>query len=84
MLITCVSSFHFIPQTYAGGGAAETVCPPAHELAWRYDVIITTFQRLSSDWAMRGDPRMAERLVLLKVRVSVIDVAGVDQLCLGG
>jgi hypothetical protein len=56
----------------AGGGAAETVCPPAHELAWNYDVVITTFQRLSSDWSMRGDPRMAERLVLLKVRQFII------------
>jgi hypothetical protein len=55
--------------TSAGGGAAEAVCPPAHELAWNYDVVITTFQRLSSDWSMRGDPRMAERLVLLKVRL---------------
>lgn len=50
-----------------GGGAAESVCPPAHELAWGYDVVITTFQRLSSDWSMRSDPRLAERLVLLKV-----------------
>ncbi|KAF8062721.1 hypothetical protein HT031_004051 [Scenedesmus sp. PABB004] len=51
----------------AGGGAAERACPPAHELAWGYDVVITTFQRLSTDWGLRGDPRMAERLVLLKV-----------------
>jgi hypothetical protein len=51
-----------------GGGAVESVCPPAHELAWGYDVVITTFQRLSSDWSLRGDPRLAERLVLLKVR----------------
>jgi hypothetical protein len=51
-----------------GGGAAEGVCPPAHELAWGYDVVITTFQRLSSDWSMRSDPQLAERLVLLKVR----------------
>eukprot|EP00775_Hariotina_reticulata_P009277 gene9277-9442_t len=51
----------------AGGGAADSVCPPAHELAWCYDVVITTFQRLSNDWSMRSDPRMAERLVLLKV-----------------
>jgi len=50
-----------------GGGAAESVCPPAHELAWGYDVVITTFQRLSNDWSMRSDPRLAERLVLLKV-----------------
>lgn len=52
----------------AGGGAAGSVCPPAHEIAWRYDVVIATIQRLSSDWSMRSDPRMAERLVLLKVR----------------
>lgn len=50
-----------------GGGAAETVCPPAHELAWSYDVVITTFNRLSSDWSLRSDPRLAERMVLLKV-----------------
>lgn len=50
-----------------GGGAAETVCPPAHELAWNYDVVITTFNRLSSDWSLRSDPRLAERMVLLKV-----------------
>lgn len=43
------------------------VCPPAHELAWCYDVVITTIQRLSSDWSMRGDPLLAERMVLLKV-----------------
>lgn len=50
----------------AGGGAAESECPPAHELAWCYDVVVTTFQRLSSDWSQRGDPNLAERLVLLK------------------
>lgn len=55
-----------------GGGAAESVCPPAHELAWGYDVVITTFQRLSSDWSMRSDPRLAERLVLLKVGILVL------------
>jgi hypothetical protein len=50
-----------------GGGAADSVCPPAHELAAKYDVVIVTPQRLSSDWGMRGDPLLAERLVLLKV-----------------
>jgi hypothetical protein len=51
-----------------GGGAAGSVCPPAHELAWGYDLVITTFQRLSNDWSVRGNPQLAERLVLLKVR----------------
>jgi hypothetical protein len=50
------------------------VCPPAHELAWGYDVVITTFQRLSSDWSMRSDPQLAERLVLLKVTAGRLGV----------
>jgi hypothetical protein len=67
-----------------GGGAAEGVCPPAHELAWGYDVVITTFQRLSSDWSMRSDPRLAERLVLLKVRGRCVVVGVVVVVCFGG
>jgi hypothetical protein len=62
-----VACWHDQHTNAGGGGAAESVCPPAHELAWGYDVVITTFQRLSSDWSMRSDPRLAERLVLLKV-----------------
>lgn len=28
--------------------------PPAHELAWNYDIVITTFNRLSTEWSGGG------------------------------
>lgn len=34
--------------TYWGLGRGQ---PPVHELAWGYDLVLTTFTRLSADWS---------------------------------
>ena len=34
--------------TYWGLGRGQ---PPVHELAWGYDMVLTTFSRLSADWS---------------------------------
>ena len=49
------------------GGYSSYSNVPAHELAWEYDVVLTSFNRLSNDWSSRNDMSQRHKHVLLKV-----------------
>lgn len=45
-------------QVYVLGSVKDT--PPVHELAWHYDVVITTMSRLSLEWMRRKSSVLAQ------------------------
>ena len=47
-----------ILQVYVLGSIKDT--PPVHELAWHYDVVITTMSRLSLEWMRRKESALAQ------------------------
>ncbi len=49
------------------GSSSNSNTPPLHDLAWQYDVVITTFQRLSNEWVVSTSKRRRD-IPLLQVR----------------
>jgi ligand-binding SRPBCC domain-containing protein len=53
--------------------SGEGQTPAPHELAWEYDLVVTTFQRLSNEWVVSTRKR---RLDIPLLQVSARGVWG--------
>ena len=62
-----------------GGGREGVDGVPAHQLAWDFDLVIATFQQLSSQWSRHREGK-ADGAPLLQARSAAAAVFG-DRTC---
>jgi hypothetical protein len=53
--------------------------PSAHKLAWNYDIVLTTFNRLSAEWANKADSTL---LQVHWLRIMLDEGHTLDKACL--